>query len=151
MGIKKELSKEQIEYVIRAYTEDGKSMTRIGEELDPPVSRTVIRRILTENNIKIKTDNHKYKADYQKFKNIDSVEKAYWLGFIAADGCVYTREKNSTIRIQLSVIDKTHLEKFRNFMNSDVKIIDIVQTTGYASKEKPSFMAAIAFNSNEMA
>ena len=74
-------------------------MAQIGKELSPPVSKTVIRRILTENNITIKSDNHKYKADYQKFKNIDSAEKAYWLGFIAADGCVYTREKNSTIRI----------------------------------------------------
>ena len=151
MGIKKELSKEQIEQIIKAYKEDFKSMAQIGKQLSPPVSKTVIRRILTENNITIKSDNHKYKADYQKFKNIDSAEKAYWLGFIAADGCVYTREKNSTIRIQLNVIDKQHLEKFKAFMNSNVNILDIVQTTGYASKEKPSYMSAIAFNSNEMA
>lgn len=104
-----------------------------------------------ENNVAIKTDNHKYRADYRKFKIIDSAEKAYWLGFIAADGCVYVRETNSTIRIQLNAIDKKHLEKFKKFMNSNVNIIDIIQTSGYASVDKPSHMVAIAFNSNDMA
>lgn len=151
MGVKKELSKEQIEYIIKAYSEEFKSMSAIGKELNPSVSKTVIRRILTENNIQISSDNHKYKADYRKFKIIDSVEKAYWLGFIAADGCVYTREKNSTIRIQLSTIDKTHLEKFKKFMNANVNIANIIQTNGYASIAKPSYMSVIAFNSNDMA
>ena len=151
MGIKKELSKEQIEYIITAYTKEFKSMSTIGTELNPPVSKTVVRRILMENNVAIKTDNHKYRADYRKFKIIDSAEKAYWLGFIAADGCVYVRETNSTIRIQLNAIDKKHLEKFKKFMNSNVNIIDIIQTSGYASVDKPSHMVAIAFNSNDMA
>ncbi len=32
--------------------------------------------------------NRKYFFNQQFFKNIDSEEKAYWLGFLMADGCV---------------------------------------------------------------
>lgn len=149
--LRKELTKEQVEYVIKVYTEDHKSMALIGQALNPPVSKTVIRRILTENGVAINTDNHKYKADYRKFKEIDSAEKAYWLGFIAADGCVYTRESNSTIRIAISSNDRGHLEKFKTFMNSNVNILDILKTTGFSSKENPSAQSVIAFNSNDMA
>ena len=94
-----ELVIEEIQKIIKMYKEDSLSMAKIGELCNPPVSKTVIRRILKENNISLNADNHKYKADYRKFKNIDSAEKAYWLGFIAADGCVYKREQNATIRI----------------------------------------------------
>jgi hypothetical protein len=120
-----EFSSEQIQFIIEKYNVEQLSMAKIGELCEPRVSKTVIRRILNENNIPIKTDNHKYKANYRKFQNVDSAEKAYWLGFIAADGCVYTREKNATIRIALSQKDKEHLKKFVNFMESNVVVQDI--------------------------
>jgi hypothetical protein len=126
-------------------------MAEIGAKLNPPVSKTVIRRILTENNVPISNSNHKYYANYRIFQNVDSAEKAYWLGFIAADGCVYTREKNATVRICLKYDDIHHLEKLKTFMDSNVNITETFQTTGYASEEKPAHMAIIAFNSKEMA
>ena len=86
------------------------------------MAKKTIKRILLENNIPIRNDNHSYKANYRIFENIDTPEKAYWLGFIAADGCVYVREKNATIRIAIKSSDKEHLEKFKKFMESDVKI-----------------------------
>ena len=46
--------------------------------------------MLRENEIEINKDKHFYKADYNKFEIIDNPEKAYWLGFLAADGCLYT-------------------------------------------------------------
>lgn len=65
------------------------------------VSRTVIKRVLTENNIKFRNRTNKYKTNNSIFNNIDSAEKAYWLGFLAADGCNYRREHNATIFINL--------------------------------------------------
>lgn len=88
---KKEFSQEQIQDIINKYQNEHYAMQKIGETYN--VSRSVIGRILKENNVSINKDNHKYTADYRKFENIDSPEKAYWLGFIAADGCVYVREK----------------------------------------------------------
>lgn len=47
------------------------------------------------------------------FNKIDTEEKAYWLGFLYADGCVYS---NNTISLELSLKDKLHLEKFNKFL-----------------------------------
>ena len=151
MGTTKQLSQEQVNYIIQAYSKEHKSMATIGSELEPPVSKTVIRRILTENNIAINQTNHKYYANYRIFQNIDNAEKAYWLGFIAADGCVYVREKNATVKICLKYDDVHHLEKLKTFMDANVNIAEVFQTTGFASVDKPAKMAIIAFNSKEMA
>lgn len=139
-------SEEQLRDIFAKYQNEHISMAKIGEKYN--VSKTVISRILKENNIPIKKDNHKYYADYRKFSSIDSVEKAYWLGFLAADGYVFVREENATIGINLSRKDKSHLEKFKTFMNSNVNIIDHIQTQGFSNNSE---MSRITFNSKDMA
>lgn len=54
------------------------------------------------------------------FKTIDSEEKAYWLGFLYADGCVtYSTNKHRyVIEICLAEKDKLHIEKFKIFLNT---------------------------------
>lgn len=52
------------------------------------------------------------------FKTIDTEEKAYWLGFIYADGYVTKGEGNSELGIELSVVDIAHLEKFNKVFNN---------------------------------
>ncbi|MEK6885149.1 MAG: LAGLIDADG family homing endonuclease [Nanoarchaeota archaeon] len=63
----------------------------------------------------------KYHANYNFFDVIDSEEKAYWLGFIAADGTVpKVREPNSfCVNIRLANKDFHHLEKFKKNLNSN--------------------------------
>ena len=138
-------SDEQLQDIFFQYNEKHLSMELIGKKYQ--VSRTVISRILKENNIAIKKSNHKYFADYQKFKIIDSKEKAYWLGFLAADGCNYWREQNASIIINIHQKDKNHLIKFKDFMNSNVEIKDFIQTWGYSNNTP---MSKIIFNSKEM-
>ena len=58
--------------------------------------------------------------DRRKFQFIDTEEKAYWLGFITADG--YNNQDRGFLSIKLGVIDKEHLQKFLNFMNSNSEI-----------------------------
>lgn len=54
------------------------------------------------------------------FDNIDTEEKAYWLGFIVADGCIYERSDNSMyLSIGLASFDLEHLVKFRNTIGSE--------------------------------
>ena len=63
----------------------------------------------------------KYHFQRDYFKVIDSEQKAYWLGFIAADGCVGTHM--NTVRIDLKSTDKTHLEKLRSSIHGDQPIV----------------------------
>ena len=62
---------------------------------------------------KSQTKNHDF------FKIIDSEEKAYWLGFIIADGSLTKFErKQKSIVIDISGIDGVYLEKFANIFDS---------------------------------
>lgn len=141
-------TEEQLKDIFYKYQEEHLSAKSIGANYE--VSKEVILRVLRENGIEIKSHPNKYQADYRKFKDIDTAEKAYWLGFIAADGCVYERENNATIRIAIHQRDKVHLEKLKDFMNSDVKIKDFISNTGF-SKDAPTPMSVICFNSKDMA
>lgn len=65
---------------------------------------------------------HHYNHSY--FKDINSEEKAYWLGFIMADGCVYEGSDKSSYRLQINLQarDKNVLEKFQKAIGSSYKI-----------------------------
>lgn len=68
-----------------------------------------------------------YNEDY--FKTIDSANKAYWLGFLYADGCITSVYKNDELRrmnleISLCAEDRHHLEKFRDCIESNLTIRD---------------------------
>lgn len=62
------------------------------------------------------------------FDVIDTEEKAYWLGFIWSDGyiCIRDRHNNGKLdyefKLSLSIVDKSHLEKFKKALNSDYEI-----------------------------
>jgi hypothetical protein len=60
------------------------------------------------------------KRDY--FHVIDSDEKAYWLGFIAADGTVSLSGRQHAIRIDLQPRDLHWLERFRDTIAPGMKI-----------------------------
>lgn len=52
--------------------------------------------------------------NFNKFKIIDSEEKAYWLGFIYADG--YISNEGFIFELGLQAKDVAHLHKFNRFM-----------------------------------
>lgn len=63
------------------------------------------------------------------FNKIDTEEKAYWLGFLYADGCVGSKEDK--IELGLAEKDLKHIEKFRDFMNITNKISYREKTKSY--------------------
>lgn len=81
---------------------------------------------LKKNGIE-RRDRYARRSQYQLneafFEQIDNEEKAYWLGFIAADGCVSLRD-GYKLRIKLQYKDRGHLEKLLSALDADYKIND---------------------------
>lgn len=67
-----------------------------------------------------------YYCDYHYFDNIDIEEKAYWLGFLTADGWVNKNDKNNAgvTGIELQYSDIGHLKKFNKSIGGNYQIID---------------------------
>lgn len=81
------------------------------------------------------------------FDNIDSSEKAYWLGFIVADG--YLNNSKNMLRIKVGNKDKEHLIKFINFLGGELSMLksEIHNITGntqwYVSTYAPQICNAL--------
>ncbi len=73
-----------------------------------------IRDILVKNGVEMrsnKQNSRKYSVNDDYFSIIDTEEKAYWLGFIFADG--YISNKNGKrVGITLKSSDRDHIIKF---------------------------------------
>lgn len=65
-------------------------------------------------------DNNKYTCDEDFFEVINTPEKAYWFGFIAADGNLY----NKKLQICLAKKDENHLLSFCNRINYNGPLYD---------------------------
>lgn len=89
----------------------------------------------------------KYTCNYDYFESIDSEEKAYWLGFMLADGCVMhhrilrhlktcdSYQDRYLTQLSLSIKDYDHLIKFSNSLNSTYPINIYKTSTGHSNKE----------------
>lgn len=90
------------------------------------VSPSSIHKIWRERGLRGK-DNRRYYCNFDYFEKIDTVNKAYFLGFIAADGCVYRRKKGEKAQGLLSICinadDIEIIEKFKEDIGSNQPII----------------------------
>lgn len=80
---------------------------------------------MNDLNIKNSKQNRgKHNFNENFFEQIDTEEKAYWLGFMYADGCITRCGGGYNISLQVAIIDKNHLEKFKKAINSNHPIIE---------------------------
>lgn len=117
-----------INYIIEKYN-SGISGIEIAKELN--VKPYAIYRILNKHNVKTrsnKINSRRFYCNENSFSEINSEESAYWLGFMYADGYV---TKNGYVGLSLSIIDKSHLEKFNNFLESNYPVKDYVNNGGH--------------------
>lgn len=131
MSNKVQLSAEQTANIIDLYATQNMSVRKISKLFN--IGDKVISRILKENNIETK-DNAFYRKKYCDetfFDKIDTEEKAYWLGFVYADGCVSHRSGADVFEVKLSEVDKNHLEKLKSSLRSEHHIGTYVSTCGY--------------------
>ena len=96
------------------YIEQGKSLTEIAKIYN--ISGSQLSVLLKKNNYILSK-----KFNENMFDSIDTEEKAYWLGFIFADGYISNQEtfdntKRHAFELSLSIKDINHLYKFNKFM-----------------------------------
>ena len=98
------------------------------------VSRNTIHRKLKNHGIQ----SQRLKFNHDFFADIDSEFKAYWLGFIMADGCV-SISQSPKVQIRLHKKDYNHIVKWHSAIDSIVKINlshihNTVSSTHYSTK-----------------
>lgn len=133
---KKEVEK-QIDFIKDKYYNEKLSMQKIGELIG--CSANTICRVMKENGLKARTDREqalKYTCNEHYFDIIDTEEKAYWLGFMYADGFIQNKRKYGNYKVGLSLTesDREHLEKLKNCLESNVEIKTYIPKTKYNSK-----------------
>ena len=108
------------QYIIDNYY--TKTAKKISEEIG--CSKSYVTKIWRENNLIGKTT-RQYYSNFNFFEIIDNEDKAYILGLIASDGCIYTRDDHEGLmQIALQKRDKEILEKVKLVMSSENPILE---------------------------
>lgn len=107
--------------IVAAYA-DGQSTSRIASDfgVHPGMVSVVVRR--AGGNVRSNEAAHRvYRCDHHYFDTIDTEHRAYWLGFVAADGCVHSQNRLS---FMLAAKDREHLLRFREALGATHPITD---------------------------
>lgn len=121
--------------IIQLYT-NGVSGCKLAKQFN--TSTDTIYKILERNNIKRRSNKQNsriYKADDNYFCQIDTEEKAYWLGFLYADGYITSSGSSKLLGISLKSTDKSHIEKLKLALQTDYPINTYTGKTQYGTVE----------------
>ena len=114
--------------IVDLYKDENMNYKQISRKYG--VDRETIKRLIESSGISIRNPRHsnrKYLINDTYFKNIDTEEKAYWLGMLYADGNVKSMtDKNSQKLIKLTQHSKDRyiLEEFKRCLGSTHPIVD---------------------------
>ena len=95
----------------------------------------------------------KFNEDY--FEVIDTPEKAYFLGFIFADGCLIDNPKEYRYKLNIKIHNKDEdiLERFISLLDSEVKIWRSrkrdISEVGFSSKKMIHDLKNIGIHQNK--
>lgn len=93
-----------------------------------------------------------YQCNHAYFDQPLDEERAYWIGFLLADGCVSyrkgTKANNAPVlAVSLSEVDTHHIERFREALESNHPITHFVAKSGYGAGKT---MAYFVIRSHEL-
>lgn len=107
------LSKEDREEVVRRYVA-GESSIQLAEHF--PIGFGSILELVKRRGHPIREQHYNRKpVNHDYFEKIDCERKAYWVGFLLADGCV----TNGGVALRLAIKDQYHVEQFKADLESD--------------------------------
>ena len=130
---KSELKKQIINAAVQEYINTPKFEKSVaGIAAKYGINKKTLKRYLSDRNIETPNMHGAKAINEDVFDIIDSEEKAYWLGFLYADGYVGT--KDNRIGLSLALKDISHLEKFKSFLEWDGEI-SVIQDHQFGTKD----------------
>ena len=91
-----------------------------------------------------------HQVDASFFHEIDTEQNAYWLGFIAADGCINVGPKGHSIIVGLALSDSLHLHKLRNAIGFTGEVQTLQSTKKKKDSEEYLWNSVLRVNCKEM-
>lgn len=136
------ISQEQIDKVIEI-AKNGFIMKEIEDTLS--LDRNTVRNIICEYNLSLETrkvprDEKNKDFDDSYFENIDTENKAYFLGLIYADGNVRERNGKYYLNLELKREDKYIIEKLASELKCNNSIYDRDRDTNFGKSVMSSFI-----------
>ena len=121
------------EEIINDYCNLGLTLSQIAKNRNTTIP--LLSKKLKEKGIDIINYHNKAKFNEHIFDSINTEEKAYWLGFIFADGYISNLEKQKNqkklkygFELSLGIQDINHLHKFNKFMEYEGDNVKIGKT-----------------------
>lgn len=110
------------ENLAQEYLNEGISLTKLSVKYG--INRWTITERFKKLGIEIINKQNRTKFDNTVFDSIDTEEKAYWLGFIFADGYINSQDTELSknrycFELSLKGSDIEHLNKFNKFMKHE--------------------------------
>ncbi len=117
----KKLSEDQMSELVQAYNTDVRP-----KELQTryAISKSTLYGYLKTNVVEPRYFENPH---YKFFQHIDTEQQAYWLGFIAADGCVQSSQ--GRLHVALARKDKDHLRMLNEAIGASNNICDYTGTS----------------------
>lgn len=141
------LTNEQIQEILEKY-DKGQSITSLNKEYHT----TKVRTLLVDNgrNVPERTQKgrggglkRKYDCNDDYFAVIDTKDKAYFLGFIYADGFI-TKPDSGQAKLGITLAEIEPIEKFKKYINTDRPIGIYTKGKNSYSEGKIEYKFAIA-------
>lgn len=133
----------EVEGEILKLYQGGRPSTEVGKVLG--VSHNLVLRVVKRLGGTVRPKKRTYTLTEDYFETIDTEGKAYWLGFLAADGNV--SRANSQVSCVLARRDEGHLVKLQSCVGSDGKIYRGINTD---PSGKHNDFSGINLNSKKM-
>ena len=141
----KKFSEEIINEILQKY-DNGQSITSLNKEYHT----TKVRDLLIENNRQVPESRkgvggrkRQCTLNENYFQELDSKDKAYFLGFIYADGFITKRSQGQNI-LGLTLAEIEPIDKFKNYIQTDKKVGYYKKSNGYSDKSYEYKLALIS-------
>jgi hypothetical protein len=139
--------KEELELISKK--NNGFKIKDLMEEYSIKSAKTIYD-IIKRKGIK-KIGNKKYSVNDNYFSEINNEEKAYWLGFLYADGYVRMKyNRSGELKLKLSSKDRNHIKLFNESLKSNYPITDYESSVKYKNKKSISNISQVCIYNTKL-